>query len=139
MQSYSVDVKSSIISLSPNNFDPQDYPTEISAIEKFTKTVTDLVASGDIKVVLAQFITKFLQQLDSVTALLKSKMGTRASMEHFKDIITKMVISDGLKLFEILKEVILVRQRDRSLREFCLRAVKRLFKIAGEPVAAMLA
>lgn len=41
------------------------------------KTVADLVASGDIKAVLAQFITKFLQQLDSVTTILKSKTSTR--------------------------------------------------------------
>lgn len=31
-----------------------------------------------------------------------------------------------------------MRQRDRSLREFSLRAVKRLFKIAGPLVAPML-
>lgn len=49
-----------------------------------------------------------------------------------------MIEKDGLQLFEILKEVILVRQRDRSLRELSLRAVKRLFKISGEPVADML-
>jgi hypothetical protein len=49
-----------------------------------------------------------------------------------------MITEHGPKLFEILKEVILVRQRDRSLREFCLRAVKRLFKITGQSVAPML-
>jgi hypothetical protein len=49
-----------------------------------------------------------------------------------------MIIADGLKLFELLKEVILVRQRDRSLRELSLRAVKRLFKISGPIVADML-
>lgn len=49
-----------------------------------------------------------------------------------------MIDENGVKLFEILKEVILVRQRDRSLREFSLRAVKRLFKIAGIPVSTML-
>lgn len=49
-----------------------------------------------------------------------------------------MIEQDGLKLFEILKEIILVRQRDRSLREYSLRAVKRLFKITGLCVAQML-
>jgi hypothetical protein len=49
-----------------------------------------------------------------------------------------LIDENGVKLFEILKEVILVRQRDRSLREFSLRAVKRLFKIAGIPVSTML-
>ena len=49
-----------------------------------------------------------------------------------------MVVADGPKLFELLKEVILVRQRDRSLRELSLRAVKRLLKISGPIVAEML-
>jgi hypothetical protein len=49
-----------------------------------------------------------------------------------------LINENGVKLFEILKEVILVRQRDRSLREFSLRAVKRLFKISGIPVSTML-
>ena len=49
-----------------------------------------------------------------------------------------MVTADGLQLFELLKEVILVRQRDRQIRELSIRAIKRLFKIAGKVVAPML-
>lgn len=51
--------------------------------------------------------------------------------EYFKQLIRKMIEDEGIKLFDILKEVILVRQRDRSLREYSLRAVKRLLRIAG--------
>lgn len=32
---------------------------------------------------------------------------------------------------ELLKEIILVRQRDRTMREMSLRAVKRLFKMSS--------
>jgi len=38
----------------------------------------------------------------------------------------------GARLLEILKEVILVRQRDRQIRELSIRAIKRLFKISGK-------
>jgi len=41
---------------------------------------------------------------------------------------------NGEKLLDILKEIILVRQRDRVIRENTIRAVKRLIKIAGKPV-----
>lgn len=119
-------------------FDPQDWPTEISAIEKFIKTATDMIQTGDVKQILAQFITKFLQQLDSVTAILKTKQTPRLAIDFFKNLLITLIDENGVKLFEILKEVILVRQRDRSLREFSLRAVKRLFKIAGIPVSTML-
>lgn len=58
--------------------------------------------------------------------------------EYFKQLIRKMIDEEGTKLFDILKEVILVRQRDRSLREYSLRAVKRLLRIAGRPVTTIL-
>lgn len=44
----------------------------------------------------------------------------------------------GARLLEILKEVILVRQRDRAIRELSIRAIKRLFKIAGKSVTPLL-
>lgn len=112
-------------------FEPQDYPTECNAIEKLIKTTQDLIAANDIKIVLANFIIKFLTQLDSVIAILKSKSCPQLGNEYFKQLIRRMIEDEGIKLFDILKEVILVRQRDRSLREFSLRAVKRLLRIAG--------
>ena len=120
-------------------FDPQDYSTEISAIQKFLKTASDMIlCAGDIKAIQAQYITNFLKQLDSVTIILKIKQTPKQAIDHFKNLIDTVIEQDGMKLFEILKEIILVRQRDRSLREYSLRAVKRLFKITGLPVAQML-
>ena len=48
---FSSSLKSSMIGTFA--FDPQDFPTECSAIEKFIKTTQDLIAAGDVKVVLA--------------------------------------------------------------------------------------
>jgi hypothetical protein len=75
--------------------------------------------------------------LDMVIAMLKSKF-SGTGIDFFKYQITLKISECGPKLFEILKDVILVRQRDRTLREYSLRAVKRLFKIAGAPVGEML-
>jgi hypothetical protein len=72
--------------------------------------------------------------------IIKSKqyVSTNRPIEHYQSLIRKMVTADGLQLFELLKEVILVRQRDRQIRELSIRAIKRLFKIAGKVVAPML-
>lgn len=58
MMSYNGNMKASMISTFA--FDPQDYTTECGVIEKFNKIAQDLIASGDIKVILAQYINKFL-------------------------------------------------------------------------------
>lgn len=54
--------------------------------------------------------------------------------------ISKMLTesSSGAKLLDVLKEVILLRQRDRVIREHSIRAIKRLFKIAGKQLTPML-
>lgn len=65
-------------SILTQSFDPQDYSTEISAIEKFLKTASDMIlCANDIKAIQAQYITNFLKQLDSVTIILKIKQTPR--------------------------------------------------------------
>ena len=54
----SADLRSSV--QSNYGFDPQEYAAELSVIEKFIKTSTDLVASGEVKVVISQHLQKFL-------------------------------------------------------------------------------
>ena len=109
---------------------PQNYPSEYSAIERFLKTARDLVSCGDLRTILAQYITQFLKQLDTVTQVVKSKGVSRLIVEDLKGKISEFLETYGYKLMELLKEIILVRQRDRTMREMSLRAVKRLFKMS---------
>lgn len=109
---------------------PQSYPAEYAAVEKFIKTTSDLVSCGDLRTICAQYITSFLKQLDTVTQVVKSKGVSKVIVEDLKDKISEFLATYGQKLMELLKEVILVRQRDRTMREMTLRAVKRLLRIS---------
>ena len=110
---------------------------ELTAVSKFVRTMQDIVMSGDAKKVMGTMLTNFLQALNEVARFIKDKKYTTATIEQFrKPIVDELDKNDknGEKLLDILKEIILVRQRDRVVRENTIRAVKRLIKIAGKPV-----
>ena len=92
---------------------------------------------GDSKRVMTSQLTGFLQSLEVVNRVVKDKKYNLVQ-DYFRQMIVAELETSGNVLVDILKEIILVRQRDRAVRENTVRAVKRLLKIGGKPVAALL-
>jgi hypothetical protein len=68
-----------------------------------------------------------------VTKILKDKKYEK-QLDFFKTPIIEELKKNGEKILEVLKEIILVRGKDRVVRENTIKAVKRLLKIASKVV-----
>ena len=94
----------------------------------------DIVNSGDTKKVMQSILPSFLSSLDYVvTKILKDKKYEK-QLDFFKTPIIEELKKNGEKILEVLKEIILVRGKDRVVRENTIKAVKRLLKIASKVV-----
>lgn len=94
----------------------------------------DIVNSGDTKKVMQSILPSFLSSLDYVvTKILKDKKYEK-QLDLFKTPIIEELKKNGEKILEVLKEIILVRGKDRVVRENTIKAVKRLLKIASKVV-----
>ena len=58
--------------------------------------------------------------------------------ERFRNEVATEMERNGVALFSIMKDIILVRQTDRSFRQNTFRAVKQILKVGGPAVAAIL-
>ena len=94
----------------------------------------DIVNSGDTKKVMQSILPSFLSSLDYVvTKILKDKKYEK-QLDFFKTPIIEELKKNGEKILEVLKEIILVRGKDRVVRENTIKAVKRLLKIDSKVV-----
>ena len=94
----------------------------------------DIVNSGDTKKVMQSILPSFLSSLDYVvTKILKDKKYEK-QLDFFKTPIIEELKKNCEKILEVLKEIILVRGKDRVVRENTIKAVKRLLKIDSKVV-----
>jgi hypothetical protein len=113
------------------------YRDELNAVEKFARTCADAANLQDSKKFMQTTLSSFLQQLEVIKRFFKDKKYANY-LDHFRKPILDEIARNGSTLIDLLKEIILIRQRDRAIRENCLRALKRLLKICGAPFTQLL-
>ena len=93
---------------------------------------------ADIRVIMTNYLSKFLQLLDDVRKICKDKRIDPDVQKYFSEIaVQKELEPHQVDLVKLLKEIFLLRQRDRSIRENAIKALKILLKLNPKLTSVM--
>jgi hypothetical protein len=85
---------------------------------------------ADIKIVMTNYLARFMQLLDDVRKICKDKRIGVMEIKYFSEILIQRELEPfQYDLVKVLKEIFLLRQRDRSIRESAIKALKILLKL----------
>jgi hypothetical protein len=86
---------------------------------------------ADIKIVMTNYLARFMQLLDDVRKICKDKRIGVMEIKYFSEILIQRELEPfQYDLVKVLKEIFLLRQRDRSIRESAIKALKILLNYA---------
>lgn len=102
----------------------QQFPNERSQIDEFEKAQAALLVPSDLRNVMSQHLGPFLAKLGEVSKMVKHGKYEPPVVQALKALLKKAMTPHANGVLRILKEIMLVRQRDRAIRENSIRAIK---------------
>ena len=82
-----------------------------------------MLAPSDLRNVMQQHLNIFLTKLSEVSKMIKHGKEPQV-VQALKALLKKVIETNADEVLRILKEIMLVRQRDRAIRENSIRAIK---------------
>ena len=79
--------------------------------------------------ILQYHMPQFLHRLQLIKKISFNAKLDQQMMRAFRHLINELTTKHAFELVKILKEIMLMRLRDRSVRENSIRAIKQLLKI----------
>ena len=107
----------------------QQFPSEKTMIDEFEKALEAMTVPTDLRNVMSQHLGNFLAKLGAVSKMVRHGKYEPAVVQAIKALLKKVVEPQADEVLRILKEIMLVRQRDRAIRENSIRAIKQLLKL----------
>jgi hypothetical protein len=117
----------------------QKYSKELTAVEQLIAKIKEMVLlKHDLKLVMQSYLSHFFNSLNVVRKISKDK---RMDADVQKYLIAKLLQKEfqahSNDLLCLLKEIVIVRQRDRSIRENCIKAIKITVKLNPQLTAVL--
>jgi uncharacterized pyridoxamine 5'-phosphate oxidase family protein len=108
----------------------EKHPRERDKVNHFCELVREIMKNPDSKEFMANHLAKFLSLIDEVEKIAQDKRLDAEVQKYLLETKLHAELQDANdSLVRMLKEIMLVRQRDRSIREQSIRAAKILLKV----------